>query len=199
MAKDSGVKPTTDQLKQYSSYMSRLFALWDQLVLKDDVLYRHFVSADGTQDHLQLVPKLLQEKLLKQIHDDGHLGQEKTLSRVKQRFYWSGHYNDVKNWCNTCVTCATRKAVLQTVQAGYPLQMVAVDILGPLPESEAGNSYLLIAGDNFTRWIEVYPIPNMEATTIVRKLINEFFCHFGMPEQLHPDQGKQFESKLLDG
>jgi len=69
-----------------------LFALWDQLVLKDDVLYRHFVSADGTQDHLQLVvPKLLQEKVLKQIHDDGHLGQEKTLSRVKQKSYWPGH------------------------------------------------------------------------------------------------------------
>ena len=38
---------------------------WDQLVLKDDVLYRHFVSVDGTLDHLQLVPKSLQEKILK--------------------------------------------------------------------------------------------------------------------------------------
>ena len=206
VAKNSGVKPTTDQLKQYSPHTSRLFGLWDQLILKDDVLYRHFVSVDGTLDHLQLVvPKSLQENILKQIHDDGHLGQEKTLSRVKQKFYWPGHYNDIKNWCNTCVTCAThkssapkQKAALQTVQAGYPLQMVAVDILGPLPESEAGNSYLLVAGDYFTRWMEAYPIPNMEATTVARKLTDEFFCRFGMPEQLHSDQGKQFESKLLN-
>ena len=87
VAKDSRVKPTTNQFKQYSPHTSRLLALWDQLVLKDIVLYRHFVSANGSQDHLQLVvPKSLQEEVLKQIHDDRHLGQEKTLSRVKQKF-----------------------------------------------------------------------------------------------------------------
>ena len=110
------------------------------------------------EDHPQLVaPKSLQENILKQIHDDGHLGQEKTLSRIRQKFYWPGHFNDKKNWCNTCVTCAAhntstpkRKAALQTVQAGYPLQLVAVDILGPLPEGKHRNSYLLVVGDYFT-------------------------------------------------
>ena len=205
MAKDSGDKPAPDSLKQYSPHTNRLFALWDQLVLIEEVLYRHFVSADGTEDHPQLVvPKSLQENILRQIHDDGHLGQEKTLSRIKQKFYWPGHFNDIKNWCNTCVTCAAhktspprRKAALQTVQAGYPLQLVAVDILGPLPESESGNSYLLVVGDYFTRWMEAYPIPNMEATTVAKTLTDKFFCRFGIPEQLHSDQGKQFESQLL--
>ena len=74
-----------------------LFSLWDQLVLKEDVLYRHFVSADDAEDCLQLVPRSLQEIVLRQIHDNGHLGQEKTLSRVKQKFYWPGHFNDIKN------------------------------------------------------------------------------------------------------
>ena len=144
VAKDSEVKPTTDQLKQYSSQPSHLFASWDQLLLKNTVLYRHLVSADGTQDHLPLVPKYLWEKILKQIHDGGHLDQEKTLSRVRQKFYWPGHYSDINN----CVTCTThksnpskQKAALQTNQTEYPLQMVAVHILRPLPGSEAGNSY----------------------------------------------------------
>ena len=75
VAKDSGVKPTTDQFKQCSLHTSRLLALWDQLALKGNVLYRHFVSTDGSQDHLQLVvSKSLQEKVLKQIYDDGHMG-----------------------------------------------------------------------------------------------------------------------------
>ena len=76
--------------------------------------------------------------------------------------------------------------------------MVAADILRPLPESEAGNSYLLVAGEYFTRWMEAYSIPKMEATTVARKLTDECFCCFDMPEQLHSDQGKQFESKLLN-
>jgi len=53
--------------------------------------------------------------------------------------------------------------------------MMAVDILGPLQRVKlACNSYLLGAGDCFTRWIEAYPIPNMEASIVARKLINEF-------------------------
>ena len=158
-SKISGEKPKPDHIKQYSLHTNRLFALWDQPILKDNVLYRHFVTTDGSNDHLQLVvPKSLQENVLKQTHDHGHLGQEKTLSRVKQKFYWPGHFNDIKNWCNTCTTCAThktahpkQKAVLQTMQAGYPLQIVAVDILGPLPESDNRNSYIMVVGDYFTK------------------------------------------------
>ena len=69
--------------------------------------------------------------------------------------------------------------------------------MGPFPESEAGNTYILVVGDYFTLWMEAYPIPNMEAITVARMLTDKFFCRFGLPEQLHSDQGKQFESQLL--
>ena len=59
------------------------------------------------------------------------------------------------------------------IQAGYPMQILAVDILGPLPRSEAGNSYILVVGDYFTRWMEAYPIPNQEAATVAKVLIDE--------------------------
>ena len=58
---------------------------------------------------------------------------------------------------------------------GNPLQLVTVDILGPLPESDNGNKYILVAEDYFTRWMEVYPNPNQEATTVAKKLTEEFF------------------------
>ena len=107
-----------------------------------------------------------------------------------------GHGKDVSNWCHTCPTCASRKnptpkrkAELQTISPGYHLQIVAVDILGPLQESENGNSYILVAGDYFTRWMEAYAILNQEASTVANKLMDEMFCWFSMPEQLHSDQG----------
>lgn len=79
------------------------------------------------------------------------------------------------------------------------MQRVATDILGPLPESLSGNSYVLVVADYmyFTRWVEAFPIPNQEATTVARKLVDEVFCHYSPPEQLHSDQGCQFESFLL--
>ena len=108
---------------------------------------------------------------------------------------------DVEIWCHTCEACATRKTApkknrspLQTIRAGYPMQVVGVDIMGPLPESEAGNLYELVASDYFTKWVEVYAIPNQEAITVAKKLTDETFCRFSPPEQLHSDQGQQFES-----
>ena len=45
--------------------------------------------------------------------------------------------------------------------------------------------------------MEVYPIPNQEATTVATKLIDELFCRFSIPDCLHSDQGQQFESEII--
>lgn len=70
------------------------------------------------------------------------------------------------------------------------MQTVAMDILGPLPDSSAGNCYILIAMDYFIRWPKAYPIPNHEATTVAPKLVNEMFLQFSPPQQLHSDKGR---------
>ena len=54
-----------------------------------------------------------------------------------------------------------------------------------------------MVGDYFTKWIEAYAIPNQEAVTVARKLVDQMFCRFSPPEQLHSDQGKQFESEVM--
>ena len=201
--KDVDQMPELDDIKWFSQHTNRLFALWDQLTLEEGVLYRRYVPVDGrTNSHLQLVvPKSLRKEILKELHEGAmgaHLGEEKLLNQVKQRFYWPGHFNDVKNWCRTCPTCAVSKtppkkprAALHSIQSGYPLQIVATDILGPLPESSAGNSYLLVVGDYFSRFMEAYPIHNMEAPTVARVLLDKFFCHFGIPEQLVEDHYRE--------
>jgi Mn-dependent DtxR family transcriptional regulator len=50
--------------------------------------------------------------------------------------------------------------------------------------------------DYFTKWPEVYAIPNQEASTVAETLVTNFFCRFGIPRELHSDQGRNFESHL---
>ena len=126
------------------------------------------------------------------------------MDKLKQRYYWPGYWQSVRDYCRTCVTCCQRKtpapkakAPLQPVIVGSPMQLVAVDLLGPLPETSVGNKYILIAGDYFTKWMEVYAIPNQEATTVAQKLVKEMFCRFSPLEALHSDQGRQFQSTLV--
>ena len=204
-AKEKNCRPTADLVKRQSPTSRRLFQQYNQLKVKDGQLWRIFEDDKGTTSWDQLVvPTSLKPEVLRELHEgaaSGHLGEEKTMSRLRERFYWPGQWNDVRDWCRTCATCAARKtaapkqrAPLQTIPAGYPLQVVAMDILGPLPESESGNSYILVVGDYFTRWMEAYPIPNQEAATVARVLVEDFFFRFSVPEQLHTDQGRQFES-----
>ena len=77
------------------------------------------------------------------------------------------------------------------------MQIIAVDVLGPLPKTINGNCYVLIATNYYTRWVERYAIPDQGACTVAQKLVNELFCRSSPPEQLHTDQGHQFESELV--
>ena len=162
------------------------------------LLKRKFDDAKGTSSWTQLVlPCSLREEVMQEMHSGvtaGHLGEEKTLHKIKERFYWPGMHLDVKTWCQTCPTCATRItsgkkncAPLETIEVGYPMEVVAVDILGPLPESTAGNVYVLVAADYFTKWVEAFAIPNQEAITVAKKLTDQMFCRISPPEQLRED------------
>ncbi|UYV67829.1 K02A2.6-like [Cordylochernes scorpioides] len=51
-----------------------------------------------------------------------------------------------------------------------------------------------VAMDYFTKWPEAYAIPNQEATTVAKVLMDNLICRFGVPLELHSDQGRNFEA-----
>ncbi|XP_063868206.1 uncharacterized protein LOC135104608 [Scylla paramamosain] len=134
----------------------------------------------------------------------GHLGEKKTLCRLRQRFYWVGMRSDVIEWCRACDVCSGKKgptrknrAPLQVYSVGAPMERVAVDIAGLLPLTPRGNWYICVVMDYFTKWPEAYALPNHEAETVAGVLVNEFFTRFGVPAELHSDQGRKFESQMF--
>ncbi|KRX54087.1 Gypsy retrotransposon integrase-like protein 1 [Trichinella sp. T9] len=141
---------------------------------------------------LPVIPRARVPEVLDLIHNHptgGHLGVAKSLEKIRQRFYWPQQREDVKDWCRTCDACASRKAPqakarapMQIQPVGYPFQRIGVDVLGPLEETKRGNRYLLVICDYFTKWPEAFPMPDTEATTIARHLVNGIFCRFGAPE-----------------
>ena len=205
----SGVpKPDPEHVKPLGPTMRALIQQWEQLLVKDHILYRKYESPDGATCKLQLVvPAPMRSSILHQLHEapaGGHLGEDKTLHKLRERFYWPGHQKDVKIWCRTCKDCAARKtpvpkrkASLTPIKVGYPLQMIGIDFLGPLVETDAGNRYVLVVGDHFTKYMSAFAVANQEAETVANVLMEEYFCDKGFPEQLHSDQGAQFESQLI--
>ena len=69
------------------------------------------------------------------------------------------------------------------------MENVRVDVLGPFPTTESGNSYVLMAMDYFIKWPEAYVEPDQSAETTASCLVNEMFARLGVPGELHSNQG----------
>jgi len=72
-----------------------------------------------------------------------------------------------------------------------------MDVLGPLLTSTSENKYLLVITDCFTKWVEAFPLSNIRAKTIAEVFMNQVISRFGVPLELHTDQGRNFESKTF--
>ncbi|GFU48970.1 retrovirus-related Pol polyprotein from transposon 412 [Trichonephila clavipes] len=64
------------------------------------------------------------------------------------------------------------------------------------PRSSNGNNSILVVMDYFTKWPEAYPISDQEATTVSEVLVQHWISRFGVPLQLHSDQGRNFKSTV---
>uniref|UniRef100_A0A3B1K7E5 Integrase catalytic domain-containing protein n=1 Tax=Astyanax mexicanus TaxID=7994 RepID=A0A3B1K7E5_ASTMX len=107
-------------------------------------------------------------------------------------------------WCRECTDCASRKtsgpaprAPLLPSVTSRPYERIALDILGPLPETPQKNRYILVVGDYFSKWTEAFSLPNQEAKTVAKVLTEEWICRYGAPRSIHTDQGRNFESHLF--
>jgi hypothetical protein len=68
-----------------------------------------------------------------------------------------------------------------------------------LPTKRPRKPNLLLAMDYFTKWPEAYAIPHHEASPVAEALVTNFSCPFGIPRELYSEQGRDFESRLIQG
>ena len=111
---------------------------------------------------------------------------------------------DVQVYCQACAAWKTvrwlQKAEMFPYDVGFPMEEVAIDLMGPFSESEMGNKYILVILDSFSRWMEAYLDPNIEAKTIEEKFVMEFIFHFWVPIQIKSDWGSHTGQLLqMDG
>ncbi|UYV66979.1 K02A2.6-like, partial [Cordylochernes scorpioides] len=201
-------RPAWEDVASCSPITKSYWSLWDSLEFRGGVLYRKWESDDGQHIEWKMIlPQSRVPSVLKELHNSpsgGHFGIAKTLGKVKERFYWAGCRASVEKWVRQCTECASRKgpktrsrAKLKTYNVGAPFERIAIDIMGPLPRSDKGNRYIQVAMDYFTKWPEAFPLADQEAETVAETLISQFFSRFGVPMQIHTDQGRNFESRLF--
>lgn len=201
-------KPKWCEVAPMSTVTKSYWAQWESLVMHNRVLCRKWESVNGKDAHLQVVvPRKRVSDVLRFFHDGasgGHLGVKRTLMKIRQRFYWINCREDVEAWCRRCTSCSSVKGphtrsrgALKVYNVGAPWERIALDVAGPFPTSDRGNKYILVVMDYFTKWPEVFAIPNQEAVTVAETVVAEVFCRYGVPLEIHSDQGRNFESLVF--
>ena len=175
------------------------------LKLVKDVLYRKSYSDNSTSKKTLwqlVVPKPFRERALLGCHDDvGHQAILRTLSLLRERFYWPGMQEEATQHVLKCSRCLRRKtppqvAPLQPILVTQPLELVHMDYLS-LEPSKGNIENVLVITDHFTRYALAYPSKTQTAQATARILWDNFICHYGFPEKFISDQGRNFESDLI--
>ena len=192
--------------KQWSHLpLNRYRQLWPQLLIKNNLVCRRYTPGPTSEPLIvPIIPSTYQATLLFQYHDHpqaGHLGTDKTAAKIRQVGYWVGMLHDIDTYCQNCLVCQAskqptpQKVPMINMPIGKPWDMIAVDIL-QVPVSSQNNKYLLVVQDYFTKWVEAIPLPDQTAKRVTRELV-QVFAKYGLPTALHSDQGRNFESAML--
>ncbi len=200
-----GHPPNPEERAKLPTPCKKVFSQWEKLVERDGALYRSSHHPGTNRENFQLLlPQTLQREVLSSVHDaHGHQGAERTLQLARSRCYWPGMSKDIKAWCLNCERCILSKAIrpkvcsyLGSIQASRPHEILAIDFTVMEPAND-GRENVLILTDIFSKYTQAIPTKDQRASTVAETLVRHWFHLFGVPSRIHSDQGKNFESKLI--
>ncbi|KAJ8014292.1 hypothetical protein DPEC_G00038740 [Dallia pectoralis] len=198
-------RPDFDERRTVTRPALVLLRQWDRLVERSGVLYRQVFRPDGAEVVLQVVvPASLQEEVLTKVHQEhGHQGIERTLELLRQRCYWPGMSAAVSKWCQACERCQLGKdsrrhssSFMGHLLASRPNEIIAIDYT-MLEPTQSGLENVLVMTDVFSKYTLAVPTSDQRAPTVAQALVVEWFSKFGVPARIHSDQGRNFESSLI--
>uniref|UniRef100_A0AC34GA76 Integrase catalytic domain-containing protein n=1 Tax=Panagrolaimus sp. ES5 TaxID=591445 RepID=A0AC34GA76_9BILA len=173
------------------------------IVMKNSALY--YFNEEESEDIRLLIPYSLREKIINEFHADAvqgaHLGQMKTLEKMKRRVFWPFMVTDIKETIRGCSTCQTSKVnpgdrvpePLAPIPAPeFPFDRIHVDILGPVIKSTDNFKYILVIVDAFSKYLIAVPMLNQTARTVAQVFIDNVLTKHGSVNKVTTDNGKQF-------
>ena len=201
------IQNKTSNTTGFSDESKRLFQNRSHLLFHCRLLYRKIFDGQQQENKFQFVlPKSYWKQSLEACHDNmGHLGIERTTSLLRDRFYWPSMVEDIEHYNKSCPYCLQFKtqpikAELNPIIATRPLELVHIDYL----TTEAPNSSksdkdinVLIITDHFTRYAQAHVTSSQKTHVVAKTLREHFFVHYGFPEKILSDQGRNFKSVLI--
>ncbi|GBG89125.1 hypothetical protein CBR_g48834 [Chara braunii] len=157
---------------------------------------------------LLVVPqdRILRTRLLGEFHDarlSAHLGVNRTLTRLRERFPWPDVLHDVTRYIESCAVCHRNKG-RSRVPFGElkplpipraPRLSIAMDVIGPFPRDRLDHDGILTVVDRLSKYARFLPCKyHVAAPELARLLHTGWITNQGVPEDIVSDRDTRFMS-----
>ena len=135
----------------------------------------------------------------------GHHGVVRTEEMLREQgLTWPDMRQDIQQVINSCAICqkvrmgqGPMNPSLHSTMVHQPFESLSIDTIGPLPEDEFGNKYIICAIDDFTRYVELFACKDATAKSAGRVLF-QIFCRYGAFKQVRSDRGTQLTATSIE-
>ena len=159
--------------------------------------YNELCLVDGlmVRGERLVIPRELRVAVLEAAHE-GCPGRDSMLHQLRVDTWWPGQTKDVKDWVDSCDSCAA------SVDRNYPAPMVlretpqaawqhcSADFKGPI----GGKYYFHVLIDNYSRWPEVEIVKSTSFEKL-QPVLDRCFSLHGIPESITHDRGPPYDSR----
>jgi hypothetical protein len=169
-------------------------------IIKEEILYR--IKKDKL---LRVIRKYEFEGLMYMMHNhelSAHFGIKAMQDKMREKYYWKNMVKDIEIYIKSCDSCQRRgkpmgKNELHPIKVKEPFYQIGIDFVGPLPITEAGNKYIIVAIDYFTKWVEAKAVKVNNAEEVAIFIYEEIICRHGCPQKILSDRGTHFNNNMI--
>ena len=149
----------------------------------------------------QIPPPDQRADIVKTTHTQcGHWGERRSTHLVRTSYWWRGLDDDVSKCVKECEACARSSRATFSTQTGalqpLPIEGMSyrwgMDLCGPFDTTGHGNRFIMVAIEHFSKWVELIPLPNKEASSTAYAFLHNVIGRFGAMAEVVTDQGREF-------
>jgi transposase InsO family protein len=127
------------------------------------------------------------------------------MQRIGSQFWWPHFEKNIRFRIESCRVCSERKTantrpkwgLLKSIEVSEMFHTVAADHVGPLPKTKAGNRYILVFMEYYTRFAVLVASPSADAESVAVAFVDKIIPRFGAVRRFLTDRGQAFNSNLV--
>ncbi|GJY74232.1 reverse transcriptase domain-containing protein [Tanacetum coccineum] len=128
-----------------------------------------------------------------------HVGPRAVVRKaIRQGYYWPTMHADAKTEVDKCDSCQIHsliprlsKTFMTSIMAPWPFYQWGMDILGPLTSARGGAKFVVMDINYFTKWVEAKPLVKIIGKEVIRFVMDNIICRYGLPRVIVTDNGAQ--------